>query len=383
MAKSFYNQQEACSKLGMTPEQLADLVRNGQLREFRDAGKVNYKADEIEKLASATSALDDTPAGSLSGSLSEFDMLSTGELTLDDTGRGGSGAVPTSDSMEFKLAPDEDESKPADKPKPPAKPGAKAPAKADSGSGTDILSLSDDSMGATGDLVLEPVGEEDDSGINLAGSGPSDQISLDDTTAAGEEDERESTRVSSIGVSVFDDDEVEQDADPLAQTVVSGGSGGLLGVDSTGSGSGLLDLTRESDDTSLGAELLDEIYPADEGGGEMGEATRAGLAEDLPESEEVEAFVPSEEVARRPAAAVRTRVEFAPDAVSTGLTGMLFVSVLVMCIAGLAAAATAQDAWPALLDILYKNNLIVGAASLGALLLALGIGYFIGKRGGQ
>ena len=28
-----------------------------------------------------------------------------------------------------------------------------------------------------------------------------------------------------------------------------------------GSGSGLLDLTRESDDTSLGAELLDEIAP--------------------------------------------------------------------------------------------------------------------------
>lgn len=383
MAKSYYNQQEACTKLGMTPAQLADLVRNGQLREFRDAGKVTYKAEEVEKLASATSALDDTPAGSLSGSLSEFDMLSTGELTLEDTSRGGTASDPTADSMEFKLAPDE-EGKPAEKPKPkpkqPAKPAAKA---TDSGSGTDILSLSDDSIGATGDLVLEPVGDEDDSGINLAGSGPSDQISLDDTTAAGEEDERESTRVSSIGVSVFDEDEVEQEADPLAQTVVSGGSGGLLGVDATGSGSGLLDLTRESDDTSLGAELLDEIYPADEGGSEMGEATRAGLAEDLPETEEVEAFVPSEDVGRRPAAAVRTRMEFAPDAVSTGLTGMLFVSVLVMCIAGLTAAATAQDAWPALLDTLYQNNLIVGGASLGAVLLAMGIGFFIGKRGGR
>ena len=27
---------------------------------------------------------------------------------------------------------------------------------------------------------------------------------------------------------------------------------------------GLLDLTREADDTSLGAELLDEIYPGDD-----------------------------------------------------------------------------------------------------------------------
>ena len=45
-----------------------------------------------------------------------------------------------------------------------------------------------------------------------------------------------------------------------------------LALDSVGSGSGLLDLTRESDDTSLGAELLDEIYP---GGTSAG--TQSGL----------------------------------------------------------------------------------------------------------
>jgi hypothetical protein len=38
-----------------------------------------------------------------------------------------------------------------------------------------------------------------------------------------------------------------------------------LPLENVGSGSGLLDLTRESDDTSLGAELLDEIYPMGEG----------------------------------------------------------------------------------------------------------------------
>jgi hypothetical protein len=40
-----------------------------------------------------------------------------------------------------------------------------------------------------------------------------------------------------------------------------------VNLEGTGSGSGLLDLTRESDDTSLGAELLDEITP---GGTQMG-----------------------------------------------------------------------------------------------------------------
>lgn len=63
------------------------------------------------------------------------------------------------------------------------------------------------------------------------------------------------------GVSVFDAGEVD-DADPMAQTAMTGGvDDEELALESVGSGSGLLDLTRESDDTSLGAELLDEIYP--------------------------------------------------------------------------------------------------------------------------
>ena len=118
-----------------------------------------------------------------------------------------------------------------------------------------LLSLSlDDSSAdtstpqmATDDLLLEPM-EGDDSGIKLGTAADSDAISLDDTTAEeSEEDEKEGTVVTSIGVSVFDDDEVEQEADPLAQTVISDASG-ALGIDGVGSGSGLLDLTRESDD---------------------------------------------------------------------------------------------------------------------------------------
>ena len=44
-----------------------------------------------------------------------------------------------------------------------------------------------------------------------------------------------------------------------------------------GSGSGLLDLTRESDDTSLGAELLDEIYPGADAKGESGIGSASGI----------------------------------------------------------------------------------------------------------
>jgi hypothetical protein len=61
------------------------------------------------------------------------------------------------------------------------------------------------------------------------------------------------------GVDVFQNDEVER-VDPSAQTAIAPGISEMAS-EGVGSGSGLLDLTRESDDTSLGAELLDEITP--------------------------------------------------------------------------------------------------------------------------
>lgn len=63
------------------------------------------------------------------------------------------------------------------------------------------------------------------------------------------------------GISVFGADEVDR-ADPMAQTNISGSISDQVNLEGVGSGSGLLDLTRESDDTSLGAELLDEIAPS-------------------------------------------------------------------------------------------------------------------------
>src|SRR5207249_6351079 len=62
------------------------------------------------------------------------------------------------------------------------------------------------------------------------------------------------------GITIFTPEEAEH-ADPSAQTNISSGVPDQINLEGVGSGSGLLDLTRESDDTSLGAELLDEIGP--------------------------------------------------------------------------------------------------------------------------
>lgn len=114
--------------------------------------------------------------------------------------------------------------------------------------------------------------EDSDAGIPALSSGDTDAIDLS-SSGVSEPPRREDPRAAT-GISVFDAGEIDA-ADPMAQTQVTDGMSmgdDDLALDSVGSGSGLLDLTRESDDTSLGAELLDEIYPG-------GEASDAALAE--------------------------------------------------------------------------------------------------------
>jgi len=116
---------------------------------------------------------------------------------------------------------------------------------------------------------------DSDGPIELADTGVADAINLKDDIAAPGPAESAN---DATGVSVFDAGEFEL-ADPLAQTQVTGPmiDDEELALESVGSGSGLLDLTRESDDTSLGAELLDEIYPgSDLSGTGMGMESAVG-----------------------------------------------------------------------------------------------------------
>ena len=86
---------------------------------------------------------------------------------------------------------------------------------------------------------------------------------------------KEPAKGGKVGISVFDDDELKVDVDPMGETRISAG---VAEMETVGSGSGLLDLTQESDDTSLGAELLDVISPTDETQAETAVADDAVVA---------------------------------------------------------------------------------------------------------
>ncbi len=77
------------------------------------------------------------------------------------------------------------------------------------------------------------------------------------------------------GVSIFDTDDLEE-ADPSAQTQISDTGATDFGLDPSSSGSGLLDLTREVDDTSLGADLMDDVYSGDTLGDDAVSAPEGG-----------------------------------------------------------------------------------------------------------
>ncbi|MFH1573425.1 MAG: helix-turn-helix domain-containing protein [Acidobacteriota bacterium] len=262
----------------------------------------------------------------------------------------------------------------------------------------DVDALAGPSESSGSEIVLEPA--EDDSSIVLSASG-SDVLSLDElekdedsggtagTAAPGAakadaEKKKGDTVVSSVGISVFDDDELDEVVDPLAQTAVSDVAG--LGVEGIGSGSGILDLTRESDDTSLGAELLEEIYSGEEqqrsAAEDIGSKTSAGLA-GVAEAEEVEDVEvlggPAQEGTPRRAQTL-VSVPAAEDAFSSGLTAAMVVATLVMCIGGLASAALVRGVTPSIISMIYGKMLYFAGGSLLLVIIATVVTFFLAKR---
>mgnify|MGYP001376869202 CR=1 FL=1 len=203
MAKMFYSLQEAASKLKKSEGDVRQMAAKGEITEFRDGDRLIFKVDQIDLLA-----------GDDDGDSSEMSSM----IPLADTGGASAMGYGLEESSAGSMASGA-----------PSAPGA-------SGVGSGL-------MGGSGSGAPSKGGSG--SGMMAGGAGNAKERS---------------------GVPVFDIDELEE-ADPSAVTqVTDGGIDGGFTLDSIGSGSGLMDLTRESDDTSLGAEgLLDELYNKDEG----------------------------------------------------------------------------------------------------------------------
>jgi hypothetical protein len=152
----------------------------------------------------------------------------------------------------------------------------------------------------------------------------------------------------------------------MAQTAISQGVSDQLNLDGVGSGSGLLDLTRESDDTSLGAELLDEIAPGKTraGGTAAGEsAVGTGLAA----------------AEGRGARGGLIQVE-ARDTTAGAFGGAALAASLFLMLGGLVLTSAVIGTRPGLVQTLTKQGfLVVFGIGLGLALIFGIVGLLVGK----
>jgi hypothetical protein len=351
MAKMYYNLEEATAKLGCTEDQLRVYVREGKLREFRDAGKLNYRVDEVDKLVSGSTG------GNVLGHDSDalgVDDLADIALSPIETDSGIMKALSSSGST-------------------PGLAGSEVPIDiGGSASGSAILDLGD-STGAP----KTPEKQKSDSGagkFKLDDSGSrsgADVLSLDEVDKdAVQGMKKDDTVITNIGISVFDDDDLEIAADPMAKTLMTGADE-HLGLDGSGGGSGLLDLTRESDDTSLGAELLEGIDMGDTGAqgsmipSEETPATPVAAEDIVPEPDIAEpaiAMVPVQAVVGR------------ADPTEPIFAGLLMAATIVLALAGAMNVGVALDTWPGYLHALADNFwlFLLGTCLLGGIFAGVG-----------
>jgi excisionase family DNA binding protein len=155
-----------------------------------------------------------------------------------------------------------------------------------------------------------------------------------------------------------------------------------VSLDTFGSGSGLLDLSLQADDTSLGG-ILDEIYtPGQEA---KGAPAGAGTAVPAAESSALEVAAEADQMisegqfpdaAMAPAIGARAMAfEPEPDAMSNALGVMLFIPLLVVIYTAIVAVAGFSFVTPAILKTVqgFIWYIAIGLAVVSGLIAAVGV----------
>ncbi|MCI0498565.1 MAG: hypothetical protein L0Y36_02640 [Planctomycetales bacterium] len=329
---NYYNMQEVMNKLRKTEPEVQEMIKQGNLRQYMDSGKPVFNVEDVDALAEEIVGLDITSAGLNPGEGSDMvDLEETSEVRLEPDEEA---AVPGQPKNDFDLDID-----------------LEPPKSKESEGGFGLSQMGDMS---TADTSVGTVG------INIL-SGTEDAYKLTEDTKA-------ETKAADVG-------EIESlDAD--------------ANLESFGSGSGLLDLSLQADDTSLGA-VLDDILPAgvEGGGAEVPAAADQGLG--LMEEPE-DLLTPSEPAARQAAApsaipaeaaaplvgAAASLVTVVPVDSRTNMYGIaMLLPVAALILAGIILTAAVQDIVPALGKALAKPLVadisLIWIISIGLILLVI------------
>ena len=382
MAGMFYSLKETAEKLGKTEDEVKQLAEDGKLREFRDGSNLLFKIEEVNAL------LEETPDMDLDLGLEpEEGGASTQELL---------GLEPVADEVaeqEPSFGLEEEETPAADT--------------------TGELELSPDAeatsaLDLSGDLI-----EEDESA-----EGPSEDEDFmmglaDEDASAGEPIDAESeislapesgildsesditdmdTALTGQGLNVLGESDADYDVtdDSLAETVGPAGTSTEasleeieddVNLDSFGSGSGLLDLSLQADDTSLGG-ILDEIYTAE--GDEGAPAGGGDMVDDMAaEAEHVgaeDAMAAPEPMLAAPAAITQAFVEVPPDTQSNMLGILLFLPLAALLYAAIVVIAAQKGVMPTILGSIQGVVWYILAGAAVVSVLVTGASFVVGNE---
>jgi hypothetical protein len=148
-----------------------------------------------------------------------------------------------------------------------------------------------------------------------------------------------------------------------------GGDAVEIGLETVGSGSGLLDLTRESEETALGAELIDQVY-SNEGDGSV--AGASGLFD-----------ATGGDVATPAASPVIAGGMMMPEQVDGAWSGvgvgLMIAAIVGLVVAGLIAVSAVAGSGSAVASS-FAGNLAMWGGSLAGIAAVFGlVGFFVGR----
>ena len=333
--KMYYTETEAAELLGCTVEALTDHVSSGKIRVFKDGMQNVYTAKEVDALASDMGLSPAEEAFSLAEEADDSDPFAA---------LGGAGGV----DAEIGLSPMDTEA-----------PLSLTPA--DDTAELDVIDLD-----GGDEISLEPA-ELDGSSISLA--------DLTETPAG--EPAKDDTVLSVEGASIFDQADFEvEGADPMAATQINASMEDQISMDAVGGGSGLLDLTRESDDTSLGAEILEHIDADSAETPPMGGL----LGDDLGELTSATTAMGSAPVPFQHAEPTYVEIE---DPIASLFGGMAIgCGICLLFLAGISLAAM-LDLMPSYLEWLTQNLIVMIIGPFVVIAMASVISFLMGKSAAQ
>jgi len=170
---------------------------------------------------------------------------------------------------------------------------------------------------------------------------------------------KDDTVITAEGISIFDEEDLEiEDADPMAKTQMAMSLEEQVGIEGAGTGSGLLDLTRESDDTSLGA-VLDRI---EESSGPPSAQTMG-----------------VESLGVQVAAPAAPMIVEQPEPLAALFAGLLGGAAVVAMVMGMVIVAAANNVVPSYLEFMGENTLIAWLIMLAIVGIGMVVGLFAGK----